>query len=152
MWLIYTARWSFLDISDQFFRRTVMKSERIDSVDSLLLGLSQALVDAGHVEEEADGVIGDALSELIDSGELEDIPDDEVEAEEWAELAKPMLIAKLEDMGYEIEDASTDDGSEDSETDDIGDDDIDDSVPVPVKGDDGEKPGPDDSGEEESDE
>lgn len=93
--------------------------DKVGAVDELLLGLSAALVESGHDEDEADEIVGDVLDDLIGSGELEDTPEDEAEERDWVEVAKPMMLAKLSEMGFDLEDVASEGEPIDGDSDDI---------------------------------
>jgi hypothetical protein len=79
--------------------------EETDMVDEAIENLMTTLENAGYSEEDAEEAVYDAISALVDSGEIDDTPDMDNEEEHkalWVKNAVPLIRTKLQDMGLEF--------------------------------------------------
>lgn len=79
--------------------------EETDMVDEAIEGVMKTLVDAGYSDEDAEEAVYDAISTLVDSGDIEDTPDMDHEEEHkalWVKTAIPLIHTQLKNMGLDF--------------------------------------------------
>lgn len=78
-----------------------------DMVDSALRTIMLTLEHDGYSEDDAEEAVYDAIGQLVEAGEIEDTPDQDLSDDDkrkWISKSIPLVVSKLKEMGLEFED------------------------------------------------